>query len=366
MKIGIDIRSTLKRKTGIGYYTLNLINSLAKTDNRNEYYLYSEIGLFNRKKKLPDLPGPNFRHKINRLKLDSAFILSGLDLICTSSYDLSLPSNTRLILVIHDLIHKAYPEGHTAQTVSEVESKLIPALMKADRIIVSSLTTRSDLLKFYRVDPDKIRMVYPGVNEDLFLTPDISESALQGLKDKFKINSPFILYVGTLEPRKNVEGLIEAYKILKQGGGFKYQLVIAGMRGWLFDRIFRLVDEYEMRDDIIFTDYLVRQDLKALYKIASVFVYPSFYEGVGLPVLEAFKLGVPVVTSNSSSLGEIAKDAAILIDPYKPEEMARAILKVTRDEIFKKVMIDEGLKKAKIFSWNKAAREMLGVFNECA
>ncbi len=366
MKIGIDIRSTLKRKTGIGYYTLNLINNLAKADNRNDYYLYSDIGLFNRNKELPDLPGPNFRHKINWLKLDPAFILRGLDFFYTSSYDLSVPKNTRLVLVIHDVIHKAYPGGHTAETVREVELKLIPALERADKIIVSSLATRNDLLKFYRVDPDKIKLVYPGVNDDLFLTPDISESAVQGLRDKYKINSPFILYVGTLEPRKNVEGLVKACKLLKDGSGLKYQLVIAGMRGWLYDRIFSLVDEYEMRSDIIFTDYLARQDLKALYKMASVFVYPSFYEGVGLPVLEAFKLGIPVVTSDSSSLGEIAKGAAILIDPYKPEEIYQAILKITQDEIFKKVLIDEGLKKAKVFSWDKSVRDIFEVFNEFA
>ncbi|MBU2221832.1 MAG: glycosyltransferase, partial [Candidatus Omnitrophica bacterium] len=177
MKIGIDIRSTLKRRTGIGYYTANLIYYLGLADKLNQYYLYSEIALFNRNKKLPELPGNNFKHIINRFKLDPAFILKGLDIFHTSSYDLTLPKNTKLVLVIQDVIHKAYPAGHTAQTVREVELKLVPALTRADKIIVSSLATKNDLLKFYQVSPDKVRLVYPGVNEDLFLMPDISEIA---------------------------------------------------------------------------------------------------------------------------------------------------------------------------------------------
>lgn len=366
MKIGIDIRSTLKRKTGIGYYTVNFINYLGKADIRNNYYLYSEIGLFNRNKKLPDLPGNNFRHKINRLKLSPAFILRGLDIFHTSSYDLSLPRNTKLVLVIHDVIHKAYPDGHTAQTIREVELKLTTALTKANKIIVSSLTTRNDLLKFYRVDPDKIRLVYPGVNEDLFLTPDISDADKEVLKNAYKINSPFILYVGTLEPRKNVEGLINAYRILKDDFKVRHQLVIAGMKGWMYEKIFSLVNEYQLQSEIVFTDYVSREDLKALYKMASVFVYPSFYEGVGLPVLEAFNFGLPVVASRASSVGEIAADAAVLIDPYKPEDIVQAILTIIGDEKYKQDLIKKGFQRAKEFSWDEAARKTIGVFNELA
>jgi len=142
MNIGIDIRSALKQKTGIGYYTLNLINNLAKIDKENRYFFYSQIKFFNPKKKLPNLPGENFKHIVNRLGINPKFFLKSLDIFHASSYDLSKPKNSKLVLVVHDVIHKVYPKGHTKETIEMIDRNLIRILNEADRVIVNSETTK--------------------------------------------------------------------------------------------------------------------------------------------------------------------------------------------------------------------------------
>lgn len=364
MKIGIDIRSTVKRKTGIGYYTLNLINSLAAADKKNQYFLYSKISFLNRKKTSPLLPGENFNNLTNRLKLSSRWVLRDLDVFHTSSFDLFKPRDVKLVLVVHDVIHRVYPSGHAYQTVERVEKDLRRILPQADRIIVPSSSTKNDLLKFYGVEENKLRVVYPGVSQE----EDFSESNRPQNKPvlaKYNITRPFILYVGTLEPRKNVEGLISAYRRLKRKDDFKYQLVIVGMKGWLYEKIFDLIKEWELDQDVIFTDYVRREDLRVFYREAAVFVYPSFYEGAGLPVLEAFTFGVPVITSNVSAVAEIAADAAVLINPYKPQEIADAISNIVYNAELKNRLKEKGIDRAKEFRWDTAAQKTIDVFCEC-
>lgn len=364
MKIGIDIRSTVKRKTGIGYYTLNLINSLAAADKKNQYFLYSKISFLNRKKISPLLPGENFEHLTNRLKLSSRWVLRDLDVFHTSSFDLFKPRGVKLVLVVHDVIHRVYPSGHAYQTVERVEKDLLRILPQADRIVVPSLATKNDLLKFYGIEENKLRVIYPGVNKEEAFSEN-NRHQNKPVLAKYNITRPFILYVGTLEPRKNVEGLITAYRDLRSNHDFKCQLVIVGMKGWLYEKIFDLVREWKLDRDIIFTDYIGRQDLRIFYQEAEVFVYPSFYEGAGLPVLEAFTFGVPVITSNVSAVAEIAADAAVLINPYKPREIAEAISNIVCNTELKDKLKEKGINRAKEFCWDTAARKTINVFREC-
>lgn len=364
MHIGIDIRSTLKQKTGIGYYTSNLINSLAKIDKENRYYLYSKVKFFNPKKKLLPLPGKNFRHLVNRLGINPNFILKGLNIFHTSSYDLPRPKNSKLVLVVHDVIHKAYPEGHSLETIKMIDKNLSRILNETDIVIVNSETTRKDFLKFYNFLEDRVKLIYPGCNEDLFATQEFSFNLYQKIEEKYNIKTPFILFVGTLEPRKNIEGLIKAYKILKDRFNLEYKLVIVGMRGWLYENIFNLVEELSLKDDITFTGYVLREDLSYFYKFAEIFVYPSFYEGAGLPLLEAFSFGLPVVTSNTSSMAEIAGQAAILVNPYRSEEIAWAILDIIKNTRLREDLRQRGLKRAREFSWETTAKKTLEVFCE--
>lgn len=366
MNIGIDIRSTLKRKTtGIGYYTLNLINNLARIDKQNNYFLYSKIRVFSNKK-IPTLTlGRNFRHVVNRFNINPQFLLRNMDVFHTPSFDLHKPKKSKLILTILDVMHKSYPSGFLPETIEYLENNLKRILPSADAIITPSLITKNDILRYYGVDKDKIYLVYPGINEHL-RHEELNIKEKEDFLKKFNLLlEPFILFVGTLGPRKNIEGLINAYKILKDRSNLKYKLVIVGMKGWLYDTIFNLVEKYGLDEDIIFTGYLEEYELSNFYKTADIFAYTSFYEGIGLPVLEALSFGLPIVTSKSSSMSEIAQDAAILVDPYKPEEIAQGISRLINDVGLKQDLKIRALKKAKELSWEAAARKTLEIFDRC-
>lgn len=363
MQIAIDIRSTTKKKTGIGYYTLNLVNNLSAIDKDNHYILYSKIGFFNRKKQLLDSPGANFRHLVNHCNINPRFLLNNVDIFHTSSYDIQKPKGAKLVVVVHDVIHKAYPQGHSAETVKLIDKLLGKILQDTNWVIAPTENTKQDFLSFYKFPIDKISVIYPGIEEYFFQNINNNNDHCELLK-RYNINRPFILFVGTLEPRKNVTGLIKAFEILKKDKKIIHQLVISGMRGWLFKEVFYTIKEIGLEKEIIFTDYLNREEVRFLLSCADVFVYPSFYEGVGFPVLEAFASKTPVVTSNNSSLKEIALDCALLVDPKDSVDIAEAVFRLISDEELRKELKEKGLNKARQFSWRKTAQETLEVFNK--
>ncbi len=365
MRTGIDIKSTLKRKTGIGYYTFNLISHLAKIDTTNNYFLYSCIKFFSHKKKLPLLPGANFSHRVNRFNLPLDLVIGGVDVFHTSSYNISPPKNSKLVLTVHDVIHKAYPRGHSRETREEIDKNLKRILKKADMLIAVSETTKTDILKWYSVSAEKIKVIYSGVNQQINQI-EKSSSLFNRLKEKYNISDRFLLFVGTIEPRKNIEGLIRAYQILKTEHNLPHQLVVVGMKGWMYSGVFELVKTYGLENKVIFTDYIPSesQDLNLLYNFAEIFIYPSFYEGFGFPIIEAFKCGIPVIASNISSCAEIAGNAAILINPNNSDEIVKAVLKIINDPNLRNQLKLKGLTRSGFFSWEKAARKTLEVFEE--
>ena len=355
MRIGIDIRPTLKDKTGIGKYTFNLINALGEVDTENDYYLYSRKKILDFKRKLPKLPGINFSHRVDYFKKGSCKILQDVDVFHTSSYDLESPKGARFFITVHDVIIKAYPYGHSKRTIDEIDEKLKRVLSKADTLIADSHNTKSDLMKFYGVPDSKVFVIYPGVDFLSEVSPCRGEAS-----DK----EEYILFVGTLEPRKNVDGLIKAFGWLKKKSGIKHKLYITGMKGWMFEDIFKAYEESEFKKDIIFKGYVKEKELRKLYQEASVFVYPSFYEGFGFPIIEAFSSGAPVVTSRTSSCGEIAGDSAILIDPSSYNQMGEAILRLIGDNKLREELIRKGIDRAREFSWKKSANEFVKLFTE--
>ena len=348
MKIGIDIRSTLKKKTGIGKYTLGMINAIAGVDKKNTYYLYSQKKVLDFKRRLPRLPGRNFSHCVDYFKKGPEVVLPEVDVFWTSSYDLQKPKGARFIVTVHDVIMKAYPHGHSKRTIEEIDEKIRYILSEADILVTDSYNSKSDLMKFYKVHDSKIHVIYPGVDP------------MQRVNTK----EDYILFVGTLEPRKNVGGLIKAFDLLKKESGISHRLYIVGMKGWMYEDIFRAYEKAEFKKDIIFKGYVEEKELERLYQRASVFVYPSFYEGFGLPIVEAFSYGTPVVTSKTSSCGEIGAGAALLIDPSNYKEIAEAILRLINDEKLKKGLVEKGLDMAREFTWTKTAAEFLKLFKE--
>jgi glycosyltransferase involved in cell wall biosynthesis len=365
MEIGIDIRSTLKKtNTGIGRYTLNLIKALSEIDQKNSYYLYSRKRLFDFKRKLPVLPGKNFRH-VKILPVGDRHACPLLDVFHASSYDLPRQGKAKkFIVTIHDIIIKAYPYGHSEKTIREIDEQLKRVLDEADLLIADSYNTKFDLMKFYGVQDAKIRVIYPGVCRGQACLSPTTDMSLRGAKRR---SNPYILFVGTLEPRKNVQGLIKAFNYLKKNlvgdrHACPLRLYIAGMKGWMYEDIFKDYENSEFKDDIVFKGYVSDKELAELYRNASVFVYPSFYEGFGFPIVEAFSYSIPVVTSKTSSCGEIAGDSAFLINPDNYQEIGDAVSKIINNDSLRLELIRKGLNRAKEFTWQNTAREFLNNF----
>lgn len=355
MKIGIDIRSTLKRNTGIGRYTFNLVNSLAQIDSQNTYYLYSRKRFLDFKKRLIKLPAKNFKHACDYFKKGPESVLPDLDVFHTSSYDLGRPKRAKkFIVTVHDVIIKAYPFGHSEKTIKEIDVQLKRTLSEADLLIADSYNTKSDIIKFYNVPDLKIHVVYPGIAKQGFVQKHAGA-------EKRSFAQSYILFVGTIEPRKNIQGIIKAFNRLKKEYGISHKLVIAGMKGWMYEDIFREYENSDFKKDIIFKDYVSDQKLVDLYKNASVFVYPSFYEGFGFPIVEAFSYGIPVVTSSTSSCKEIGRDAAVLVNPNDDKEIGEAIYKIINNNELKKDLIEKGYARAEDFNWQNTAWEFLGI-----
>ena len=350
MKIGIDIRSTLKRKTGIGQYTLNLINNLAKIDPVNKYLLYSRKKIIDRKRKLPQIPGENFHHRVDYFSFGAEKMLKDAEIFHSSSYDQRKPKHAKFVLTIHDVIHKVYPTVHAPETIASIDRQLQEILQQAAMIITDSQTTKDDFLKWFFFKPERIRVVYPGVNRWFYPGTSAKEQ--------------YILFVGTIEPRKNLKNLVRAFYLLKKEHLLPHKLIIIGMKGWMFEEVFKLVEELKLSSEIVFKDYVSDEELRNWYTRAEVFVYPSLYEGFGFPIVEAFASGVPVVTSNTSACAEVARGAALLVDPQNFGELSNAILRVIKNEDLRSELIMEGLERARQFSWDRAAAQVLSIFRE--
>jgi len=251
-----------------------------------------------------------------------------------------------VVMTIHDISPVFLPHFHNMRRIVFFRDVLPFYLKRVDAVLASSESTKADLIKYYSIPEEKIQVVH------LALPLKISSE---------KKKEPFILYVGTLEPRKNVEGLVRAYAILKSQG-FRQKLVIAGRKGWKYENIFRLIEQHNLQNDVIYRGYVSEEEKEELYKKAELFVWPSFYEGFGLPVLEAMARGTPVVTSRSSSLPEVVGDAGVLVNPNSPEDIARGIQEALSSPANYKRMVREGLKRAKKFTVKKMIKDTLAVY----
>jgi glycosyltransferase involved in cell wall biosynthesis len=226
------------------------------------------------------------------------------------------------------------------------------------------LATKCDLIERYGTEPDKITVVYPGYDEATF-QPVRDEEVIEAVKARYGIAGDYILFVGTLQPRKNLIRLVKAFADCRSPIA-DCRLVIAGKKGWLYQEIFRRVEELGLEKKVVFTGYVPEGDLPALLSGAHLFVFPSLYEGFGLPVLEAMACGTPVVCSNASSLPEVAGDAALMVDPLDVEGLATAMERVLSDEELRAELTERGFKQARKFSWERCARETLAVLERAA
>jgi glycosyltransferase involved in cell wall biosynthesis len=234
------------------------------------------------------------------------------------------------------------------------------SVRRADVVLADSECTRADAIDLLGVDPAHVQVIYPGVEQRF--RPVQDTNALDAVRSRYRLPARFVLGLGTLQPRKNFERLIEAYARLKEEAGSEVNLVIAGGAGWMYEGIFGRVQELGVQDAVCFPGYVADEDLPALYTLAELFVFPSLYEGFGLPPLEAMACGTPVVTSSASSLPEVVGDAALMVDPLDVAALAEAIQRVLSDTDLRNGMIRQGQEQARCFTWSGAAQKLLGLY----
>lgn len=391
MNIAIDGRTIVHNKTGVGAYAERLVRALLQLDTINNYFLYlvepnDRIDAPNLQKIL--IPGYErmFRNRyfenfmvpkdVRRYDFDIFFdpayalplfprfgkILSYIPLPKVLEYFFNSNRKVKYVATIHDVISFIFPQYFTTKMRLWVRYFVWNAQHVADRVIADSECTRDDLSKLYPKLSDRITVIYPEVDERMRQVKDAS--ILSKIRSKYSLPEKFILYVGTIEPRKNVESISGAYALLPSALREQYHLVLGGSIGWYAKKILAEISSHNLKEKTHFIGYVDDEDLPGLYSLASVFVFPSFYEGFGYPPLEAMACGTPVISSNRSSLPEVVGDAAILVNPTDVAEISTAIDKVLTDPLLAAELREKGLKRTKMFGWKKCAEETLRVFEK--
>jgi len=375
MKIAIDARTINRRQSGVGFYVSHLLKTLGKIDKKNSYYLIIN------EQQPKDFPSPSppswqylrtwFSHE-NHLLGDLWELLylplrlhyNGIDIFHGPAYLIPPVTTPRLstIVTIHDLVAFSHPETIPLKYKYYMRLLLKIASQRATCIIVDSHSVKDELMERLKVPEYKIRVVPLGVSPVYRRIED--QDLIEEIKAKFGISERYILQVGNIEPRKNLLRLFKAFHIVKKDLAIPLQLVNVGKRGWLYEEIFGLIERYGLQKDIIFTGYVSEEELVLLYNGAEVLVYPSLYEGFGLPLLEAMRCGTPVITSKISSMPEVVADAAILVDPYNIEEMAEAIERLLTQPALREGLIEAGLARVGLFSWERTAEQTLRIYEE--
>jgi len=373
MLIGIDAsRSTAGQRTGTENYSLYLIRELLALNTSHRFRLYfnqaPSPGLFSEKAEHRIIP---FTRLWTHLRLSGEMFRHAPDLLFVPSHVLPLIHPRRSVVTVHDLGYLYYPEAHTLTQNAYLRWSTRFNAHAAATVLADSEATRQDLVRHCQISEEKISVVYPG--RDKALTRVSDPATLAGVRTRYGLSESYLLYVGTLHPRKNLVRLVQAFSLLIQSPTSNsqspipnLQLVLAGQKGWLYDEVFAQVRKLGLTGRVILTGYVPDADLGALLSGARAFVYPSLYEGFGFPVLEAMACGTPVICSNVSSLPEVAGDAALQVDPLDTDALAQALHHVMSDYGLCRTLVERGHRQVRRFSWQRCAQEVLQVFDEAA
>ncbi|MFA6047679.1 MAG: glycosyltransferase family 1 protein [Parcubacteria group bacterium] len=371
--IGIDIRNIGKYRTGDEVVFFNLVKNLAVIDANNDYKLFTDIAdaetLKSIKKSLEienksnfeiiSLPAAN-KFTWNFWTLPRYLQKNEVDTYLTQYITpFFVPKRIKIITIIHDVSFKVYKQFIKFSDLFFLNILIPRSLKRADKIIAVSQFTRDEIIKLYKIDADKVEWIHNAVAGD-FLSADLSEEKLKKVREKYKLPDKYILYLGTLQPRKNIPMLIEAFSVSKVE---PWKLVIAGGKSHNFDpKIDEMVEKYNLQDKVVFPGFIDEEDKAAVMKAANIFCFPSFYEGFGIPILEAMSVGTPVIASNIAPHKEIAEYAILYFDPESSQELADRINSLVGNDNLRRELIQKGLEQVKKFSWEKTARKMIGIF----
>jgi glycosyltransferase involved in cell wall biosynthesis len=368
LTIGIDFTSAARERAGIGRYARELICALARMDHANRYILFvprdahADLVEFAwpanfsiRRAPLTERYLAALWHRA-RVPLPVETFTGPVDVFYSPDFLLPPTRARRKIVTVHDLSYVRVPECFPLPLLNYLNHAVPPSVARADLVLADAASTQRDLADVYAVPLGKIKVLYSGV--DARFRPDVSADSSARVHALTQ-GKPYLLSVSTIQPRKNYARLIEAFgRMANSQRSIDLLLVIAGGRGWMFDEVFQTVERLGLRERVLFPDFVADDDLPALYAGARLFVYPSLYEGFGLPIAEAMACGVPVVSSNASSLPEVGGDAVLYFDPRDVGAMTRAIQRALTESALRADLTARGLAQAKKFSWDRAAGEL--------
>lgn len=353
-------KSGIPNRVGSSEYCFKLLKYLERIDRENNYVVFLP------KSPTSDLPSESINWHYEVFKVIKFWTLWGLskkiirnksklNVFFSPTHYLPINLSTPAVISILDVSYVKYPELFTKKDLYKLKIWGKYSVSKADKILTISQSSKSDIIKTYGISGTKISVVYPGVREE-----SVNYLSMESLLKKFNINKEYILFVGTLQPRKNIKKLIEAFSKIETNA----DLVIVGRKGWMYEDILSAPQEMGIENRVKFIHDATDDDLPSFYKYAKFFILPSLYEGFGLPILEAMKNGCPVITSDTSSMPEAGGDASLYIDPNDTEDISKKMKNLLEDDKLREDLIKKGYVQVKKFSWEKSARETLAILDE--
>ena len=378
-RVAIDYTAAIQQGAGIGRYTRSLVDALAEHPSDGSYVLFyaqrsSDRSSDPRARSWPDRvrlrPIPmSDRHlallwQRLRIPLPVEWLTGDIDIYHSPDFCLAPVRRARTVLTVHDLSFMRHPECSPPQLLSYLMDAVPRSVRRADVVLADSESTRNDITELMGLPAERVRVLYAGV-EPRFQPqghPELERSTLA----KYGIQRPYILSVGTLQPRKNYPRLIQAFDQLRRAHDVPHQLVIVGGKGWLFDEIEETIDALGLGEHVLLAGFAADGDLPTLYRAADVFSFVSIYEGFGIPVLEAMACGTPVVTSAVSSLPEVSGEAALTVTPTDVEALADALWRLLSDQELRDSLRHQGFSQARGFSWGRSAERLTDIYAEIA
>ena len=368
LRIAIDARKL--HDYGIGTYVRNLLRELARQDDDAEYVLLC----FPADVELLRALGPRFQPLAERSRnysvreqfgIPLALTRAKVDLFHAPHYVVPPLTTRRFVVTIHDCIHLRFPQYlPNRAALYYARTMMTMAARRSQRVLTVSQASKDDIIHYLKVPASKVEVIYNALDERLAIAPTPEE--VDRVRQRFLLTSPFLLYAGNIKPHKNVDRLIEAFSLLKKRGFEEVKLLIIGDEISKYPNLRRLVHRHQLHQQVRFLGFVPDETLAVLYRLASAFVFPSLYEGFGLPTLEAMAAGAPVITSNVSSLPEVVGDAAILIDPLDAGAIAEAMGRVLADPALSADLTRRGRERVKAFSWERSVARIREVYGELA
>jgi glycosyltransferase involved in cell wall biosynthesis len=371
VRIGIDYTAAVNQRAGIGRFVRNLVSSLVALDPDDQFVLLhtspnpgAEIrvppssNVVTSEFRIPERWMTILWHRL-RLPIPVEWATGPVDIFHAPDFVLPPARRARRVLTVHDLAFLLYPECADARLREYLMGVVPRSVRAADFVVADSANTQNDVICLLGADPARTAVVPGGVEPRFRPAP---AEAVVDLRYRLGLVEPFILSIGMIEPRKNWQGLIRAYSIVRARQHLPHRLVLAGPRGWLSDSIFEERDRSPFRNDVIFPGFVADDDLPALYTAADVFAFPSFYEGFGLPPLEAMACGTPVVVSDAASLPEVVGDAGLTVAAEDTDALADALERALLDPVLRTRLRADGLARAATFTWAGAAEALLSVY----